>query len=409
MEVIIKMAIFIINRSKPNLDPYHIWLEENTDDKYMFTKTEYVNEHKSKNIYKGVYGFDNFSKNELPYHIIENNINISEFNKNYIVSTHEYDLLRTGYARERYNLKGQNSESARAFRNKILMKDLIKGKVKVPKYREVKSVYDILNFIQENGYPVIVKPTEMAASIGVNLIKNETQLTSYLEKGISGNIEIEEYIEGHEYHIDGLFKENNMVLSRVSQYINDGLSYQENKFLGSINLEETNPVAVKLKQETKKVLELLPTPQNIIAFHAEFFVTSSGEAVFCEIASRAGGSKIVEVMEYATGINIVKEWVLSQCNSKTSIVYEDMGRLAGWVIIPPKNGKLEAMETKIPFEEWIIEIEMQDNIIGKVFQGADSSIDRIAEIAVKGKSEKELKERIYTIVKWFDENTKWGN
>ena len=399
------MSIFILNRTRLGRDPYDKWIEDIDNEVHFLTRNDVVEDFKKLGKFDAVEGFSNFSKSELPYRYIDKHIN--EKNENYLVSIHEYDLIKAGKVRDRYGLEGQSAISAQAFRDKVKMKELLKDAIVVPKFKKVTSVYDILDFINEVGFPVVIKPVDMAASVDVFVVKNEQELDSVLEHGIGTNWEIEEFIDGEMYHIDGLYGSDKILLCRPSKYINGCLAYKDNKFLGSVLLTKENPLFNELKYSVKKVLDTLPTPKSTIAFHAEFFVTADNNIILCEIASRVGGVKIVEVLEHATGVNILKEWVRAQCGVNNSQEYHDNDEYGGWVLIPPQNGKLVKINKDFPYGDWVAIAEVNYDLIGKEFDGAGSSIDQIAEFAIKGKNEEEVIIRIEQINEWFRKNTIW--
>ncbi|WP_066506632.1 ATP-grasp domain-containing protein [Abyssisolibacter fermentans] len=397
------MAIFIINRSKnPEKYPYYTWLEDVKEDMYLLTREEAVEQYGS--YYPNIIGFDNFINSDLLYYYIEKNINTTK--TNYLVSIHEYDLIKAGYVRERYNILGQDSTSAIAFRNKVKMKDILKGIVKLPDYLKIKHIYELIDFIKKFDYPVVIKPIDMAASIDVSIINNENDLKVLLNKGIKQNWEIEKFISENMYHVDGLYRDGKLLLCRSSRYINNGVSYQSNKFLGSVMLNKNNANQKRLEKTVRDILVRLPTPISTIAFHAEFFITNENEIVFCEIASRVGGAKVETVMEYATGVNLTREWVRGQCGIN-SHNYSDLGKQGGWILIPPQNGKLVDINTNFPYKDQVISFEINKDLIGKEFNGANSSVDKIAAVAVKGESEEEIEALIWNINNWFIKNTEW--
>ena len=83
------------------------------------------------------------------------------------------------------------NEQLEVTRNKVKFKALCR-ECRVPTVREFSSVNDV------DSYPVIVKPTDRAGSIGVGIAQNYSELlVAYdvaLEKSYSKNVIIEEYI-----------------------------------------------------------------------------------------------------------------------------------------------------------------------------------------------------------------------
>lgn len=81
------------------------------------------------------------------------------------------------------NRVGLYPEDALAFRDKGVMKQICQTKgLPIPKFSIVNTPSDVISFIHENGYPIVLKPTLSCASVGVIVIKNQEELEHYLEK-----------------------------------------------------------------------------------------------------------------------------------------------------------------------------------------------------------------------------------
>jgi hypothetical protein len=101
-----------------------------------------------------------------------------------IIAPAECDLIRAARARDYFNISGQSCHSALAFRDKILMKKILEEKgMKVPKHRKIESVFDILEFGKEHGYPLIIKPTRGYGANRTEKIQSSEDVEGLAEKG----------------------------------------------------------------------------------------------------------------------------------------------------------------------------------------------------------------------------------
>jgi biotin carboxylase len=76
---------------------------------------------------------------------------------------------------------GQDTESALRFRDKVLMKQrLQEHKISVPTFAAVDCVSDVISFINQYGYPVVVKPRKGYSSIGTTAIRTSEKLATWL-------------------------------------------------------------------------------------------------------------------------------------------------------------------------------------------------------------------------------------
>lgn len=399
------MTVLILNRTPAFRCRYKDWLKELNEDIVLITSNELIDGFKLSDFSES-YAFENYTYNGcVELKVLElSNLN----NINYIVASAERDLIRAGKLRDILNIKGQTFESAKSFRDKTLMKTLLqKENINVPKFSHVNDSVDVIDFINKNGYPVVVKPIDGAASVGVNLLHNEEDLYFFISKGLENNLEVEEFIEGEMYHVDGLIINGNISFVWPSKYINGCLSYKENTFLGSYMLEKKNCLTDKLVDFTKEVIKALPHPDNT-AFHAEVFHTPDDRFVLCEIASRIGGGKIEECFQYTFNLNLRESMVKAQCNllNPTLVNLGDpIEEYTGFILIPPMPGKIVSIKEISP-PDWVIDYKYNVKL-NEEYTTPTKSTDFIAWFIVRANNEEMLKKRIGAINNWFNFLVTW--
>ncbi|MEX3746898.1 acetyl-CoA carboxylase biotin carboxylase subunit family protein [Lysinibacillus xylanilyticus] len=388
------MRVVIINRSSLKRTLFIESVLKSKHEIIWIVSKKYQNEYES--LFNNVRSIEDFGSDLLEFEVLKIN---EEYKIDKIIATNEFDILKAGKLREKLDLEGQSYASSQAFRDKYVMKKLLQDTVKVPRFSKIDDIYELHDFINSFGYPFVLKPRDGAGSVGVEILYSENDLIEFIQKNTLHNLIAEEYIIGDMYHVDGLYKTGNLLLSQPSKYINGCLAFHNQNYLGSYNLIENNPLSIKLNSEVSKILDKLPTPLNIIPFHAEFFVTSTGEIIFCEIASRVGGGMIAEEFDHAFNLDLDTESINSQLNIE---IIHNIERkfLTGFLIVHPNKGKLVSVNKNIPFE-WVIDSYIKDDIVGKIYNEASSSVDAIAMLLVKGENEQELITRINTLYEWF--------
>jgi biotin carboxylase len=277
--------------------------------------------------------------------------------------------------------------------------------VLIPKFKAVYHTFDLLEFLDEVGYPIVVKPIAGAGSRNTIKISDENDLMEVLNQNLSFPLLAEDFIDGEMYHIDGLVLNGDIVFIWPSKYINGCLAYQDNKYLGSFILDEDNPMNSRLQQAVRELLNKFPTPEHT-TFHAEIFHTPDDKLYFCEIASRTGGVKVNESIRQAFDLNISALWARALCGYLPDpSVFQNLTKkqAAGFVLVPPKKGTLVKMNTSAPYD-WVIEQEYRAQI-GETFIGAKKSVDHIAIFVVHGQNEQEVVARIDQVAKWFENET----
>jgi hypothetical protein len=328
-----------------------------------------------------------------------------EFDLVGIFARGESDIIRAARLRERLGLPGQKMESALAYRDKLVMKDHLRGKgVRLPTYQPVNSVVDIVDFIERNGYPVVIKPLSESGSFNVCIVGDEQALDAYLANPPQASMEIETFVEGKMYHVDGLMIDDKNVFVRPFQYVNDCLSFRKNEYIGNSILPPEHPLYDRLVAAVRQVIANLPATSHM-AFHAEFWHTPDDEIVFCEIAGRTGGGMISMTVEQVLGFSIDKEWLLAECGITRS--YPQLPpTMGGCICIPPLSGVLDAIpsETKL---DCIIG-EKFTGKVGERYHGGVKSGLFLMGYVVSGDSESEVIENITKTAEWFYANSRWS-
>lgn len=333
-----------------------------------------------------------------------------------LIALHEVDILRGGYLRDYLGLPGQDSQSAQAYRCKTQMKHILKKhNFLIPSFKSVQSAVDVLAFMDHHSYPVILKPDLGTGSRGVHIIDSKRQLYTLLKKkkvfapNQPLDWQIEEFIPGQMYHINGIVVHNEVIASWPSHYPHQSIEMTQGRFASSILLSPENPLTQKLNDYAKKLIQVLPTPSHTV-FHLEVFVTATNEIVFCEIASRIGGKGVRNSWFESFGVDLGKIFVESQALGnaypKLDLPVLKPRVLTGEIWFPARQGTLKSVEKMCPYP-WVKEYH--------VFFKAGDQINKAQDInscvggtpLFTGGSEKEMHHRLNEFVHWFTTHTRW--
>jgi biotin carboxylase len=329
----------------------------------------------------------------------------------YVIALHEFDLIRAARLREYLHIEGQVVSSALEFRNKWIMKQkLQKNGISVAPMALVRTGLELVHFIQEQGYPVVVKPVDGAGSIQTYVLHNQEELEDYLAQKIPHQLLAEKYVTGDYFHVDGWVENGEVKLITASQYQAAPLVSSNMTNVISLMLHPQNPLAKRLTAGTKRVLEILETPKNT-TFHAEWFQTPDDQLVFGEIASRTGGGKISEMHKIVYDISLFD--VFAKIQGGLSIVFspsqeqlEYPDRLAGLLIVNTQNGTLRTQPHSYPDWVRVSHITGKD---GEQYQDAILSVDSIAQYAFEGENEIQLQQRLYELLELVQVAFRWEN
>lgn len=397
------MAILILSNTSGLKTPYSEWIKD-SEKKIVLFCPKNKKESFDKNKYLHIESFDNYLDDNA---IITKALTLNtECNFSHVISVSEFDVIRSAKLREILNIPGQHYLSADAYRNKLFMKELLKNSsINVPEFSSVISKEQVDEFIKLNDFPVVIKPIYGTGSQSTFIINEQEDVDEFFKYNNNqiSNFEIEKFIDGEMFHIDGLVLNGEIKYSFVSKYFTGCLEFKKNKPVSSYLLDKDNPLNKELKKQVKETINILPEIKNS-SFHVEFFVTPSKKIYFCEIASRTGGGEIGKSIEYASGILLNKETILNQLNEPT-IENKGTEKSTAFIMFPPQEGTYRGLSKKNPFD-WIID-EKNFAEKGKFYSSATFSADYIASVILEGKNENELIKRIETVIEWFNENMVW--
>jgi biotin carboxylase len=338
---------------------------------------------------------------------------LSKYTYNFIIGPCENDILLAARLRDTYKINGQNYENALHFKDKLVMKSICKkAGIRVPKFAKIHNenkIAIVSSFIEKNKFPVVIKPIDMSGSRNVHIIRNKYDMLQLIENLDTHLIryEIEEYIDGDFYHVDGIFEDDEVKLCFPSKYVN---SCVETTFynIDCSYIVEKNALSDKICDFTRRIIKALGQGSNFV-FHLELFnITHNGddELVFCEVGCRVGGNGIHISWEKTFGINLLKEQInIALGNKSTCCMQHTVNLLIGSFNIPAKNGKIMGLPIKCELNgiSEYTTFYKNDDIIKS--NDTDGFKNKLVFGYVTGKSEKELLDNLDNFKQWFYKNT----
>jgi hypothetical protein len=336
-----------------------------------------------------------------------------ELNFDSVVGMSEADLLRAAYLREYLGIPGVDSKAMLLFRDKARMKaHAVQAGIPIARYAEVDHVTEVQKFIDDYGYPVILKPLRGRGSAETRMIRDALSLDAYLSEGPFSKslglptLLVEEFITGDIYHVDGWWSGSKPQVLSASRYINTCLDFVGGSVLGSHTLKDENPLRVRLLEFARYVLEKFPTPNNSL-FHIEIFVTRDDRLVLCEVACRLGGNGINDEVTLTTGVDIRLEYLAVEFGNgrkSTRVVPLSPSVVAGRLLIPPRPGKLVEFPRDCSHPS-VLRYDCR-GVADRTYSKMSMSNDEIASFLIRTDSEKEMSNAIQELSAWFDRGCK---
>ncbi|TDF84096.1 acetyl-CoA carboxylase biotin carboxylase subunit family protein [Pseudomonas sp. H9] len=250
-----------------------------------------------------------------------------------LIALSEFTLEIAARVRKTLNIPGHGPEQVAVYRDKARMKEILHAQgIAVPAFSRCQSIEQALAFAEFVGYPVIVKPLDGAASIGVAKAADAQTLRSLLAEVALERYEVEAFIQGQVYHIDGFTDALGQVpFQVVSRYVNSCLDFASHQPLGSVILQ-SSPLRTQIEAFSKRCLQALRLCDS--AFHLEVFVTPEGEVVFLEIGGRVGGSEVPHLINKVFGVNLYEHWLKRQIGTPIVVPASMQDLSGGWLVIP---------------------------------------------------------------------------
>ncbi|MFF4160741.1 acetyl-CoA carboxylase biotin carboxylase subunit family protein [Streptomyces sp. NPDC001678] len=341
-----------------------------------------------------------------------------EFGVGLVASTSEDDVIRAARLRERLGLPGQRPVSAFAYRDKAVMKELIReAGLAVPHFAPVDHALDLLDFIDAHGYPVVVKPRFGAGAEGVAMLYTDKDLDAFLTDIprlgtplVPGQWMAETFVRAPFFHVDGIMRDGAVIHSWPAQYSGGVAEHlKESVGIGSVLLDPADERTPLLQNFAADVIAALPPTDQATAFHLEAWIDGDGRPVLCEIASRAGGALVAEVYEEAFGVHLAREGLRAQCELPLSLTVQPATPRAvgGWLLLPPGHGRFSPPTGTCPVPGVSLTVHLDAGTSCAGAQYAGHTAASVLATAAPGDPADTVSGRLTEAAEWWARHAGW--
>ena len=240
----------------------------------------------------------------------------------YLESNNEYWLRQDAKLRTDFNIKGAKTDDVIAFTSKSLMKDYyIKAGVPVARYVFCKSVEEDLKFIEQVGYPVIVKPNVGVGAAATYKIKNEQDLKDFYNRHFQVPYIMEEFIEGNIVSLDGICDSNSNIVFCDNEIFPPSIMDIVNENL-EVSFYVNKEVPLDVYEAGQKVLKAFNIHSRY--FHLEFFrltkgkqgLGKKGDVVALEVNMRPPGGFAPDLINFGQSVDTYQIYADIMCYDK---------------------------------------------------------------------------------------------
>jgi biotin carboxylase len=295
-----------------------------------------------------------------------------------IVTISEQLMLVAAELREEFGLPGQDVDSTLRFRDKMVMKRLLREADVAGIPRSVDADHDFAELPwQADRY--VVKNRLGFGSRTVQIVATLDELNQARREldADEPGVEVEEFVEGEMFHCDGLVHHGVPVFTSVSRYLSPPGGFRSVASRGSVTLAE-GPLRQRIVDYHQKVVRHLGLADGVT--HLEVFHTPDDRIMFCEIAARPGGGGICTIVRQAHGVDLISAALRAQSGFDPRPRTRPDGRLWGLIGYYPQPGLLPVPIDVGPLPE---DLGVHRYFSGGVRPGpAESSTDYVHKFVV---------------------------
>lgn len=220
---------------------------------------------------------------------------------------------------------GLSPEQAQRFRNKELMKRALSAAgIRVPKHVAATTAKEVMAGAERVGFPCIVKPIAGAGSQDTFRCDSAAELEAALRQlGHIEEVSVEEFIDGAEFTYDTVCAGGEIKYFHIGYYrprplIARTLEWVSPQTLSYRNVDD--PQVADGRAMGEQVLKALGFDAGFT--HMEWYKKSDGEVVFGEVAARPPGARTVDLMNFASDIDLFVGWAEAEVHGTFSLNVE---------------------------------------------------------------------------------------
>lgn len=261
-----------------------------------------------------------------------------------IVPVSEFGLEASAAVAEILKLPTNPLAAVRNTRDKAKMRRaLAKADLDPVRFAECRTLDEATAFMQRIGGPIFVKPVGSTGSDGVSRVDSLEDLPRALDAVarslVSGAALCEEYLEGPEVSVEGVFCDGKFVPLVVSDKHIDGRRVE-------FGHDQPSRISTALREQicdlTARMLKELGVDHG--ATHTEFKLTSDGPRLV-ETHTRMAGANMPRITELTTGVDLEDFLVAAAVGENPKVAPAVTGRFAAvrW-LIARQPGEIAALE-----------------------------------------------------------------
>ncbi|MFC5702378.1 ATP-grasp domain-containing protein [Cohnella faecalis] len=267
-------------------------------------------------------------------------------------------------------------DEVKTVRQKHLMRQALdRAGLANPSYRLAHSLPEAEEAAAAIGYPLVLKPVDLASSAFVSLIRNEKELQdgyealeafplNFRDQERDCTYLLEEYMSGEEVSVESVsYYGETAVLGVTDKSVTGTPYFIENGHMFPAKLSDE--ARTEVTQFVRDALKAVGFDHGIA--HTEVKLTAEGPRIV-EINPRTAGNYIVELIQRVTCVDLLQAFVELSLGKKPTIATKDDGMASAAVmfLVPPQSGTLARIQglESLESDEHIVRYKV-DNCEGR--------------------------------------------
>jgi biotin carboxylase len=218
-------------------------------------------------------------------------------------------MIAAARIREAIGAPGMSVAETVPFRDKEIMKQVLDAAgIRTPRHANAHSIAGVKQAIAAIGYPAIIKPIAGAGSADTFRLDDEAALEAALPKlKHVPEVSVEEFIDGEEFTFDTVCGGGKILYYNLCWYRPRPLLARQLEWVSPQTVALKDPDAPELAGGKALGLAVLKAMNFQEGFtHMEWYRKADGEVVFGEIGARPPGAFTVDLMNYASDIDLFR-------------------------------------------------------------------------------------------------------
>ena len=267
------------------------------------------------------------------------------------------------YVAEKMGLVGNPYESVKLLTQKDLFREFLATHgFATPQAGGYNNYEEAEADIERFKFPVMVKPVDSSGSKGVVKVYDKSELKVATEESLSYSrrkrFVIEEFIvkKGYQVSGDGFSVDGKLVFTSYGNELYSGKGTREYVALGEFWPSElTKEQKNKVDSELQKLITALG--MRTCAYNIEVILDQDDNVYVLELGPRNGGSYIPQLINYATGVDMVEYTIKAAMGEDVSDLHmvDTKGIWSNYMILSTVSGKYKDI--------WFDEKFKEDNLL----------------------------------------------